>query len=234
MGALTAITLLTIAWSLWIRRHTWVCKWQAATTLSVTLQGVSIVLTSQFTTPHLAEPFAQWTGITHVDDFAGHIIYLIAMVALVYNTVGRLGTDETLRERFKDHIERPATLIVPMLLATFLLGNGSRRVGEFVRIPHDLWFTAYWILLGGTIVYLLGYGCRALLVLRGDPRQRSASTIYAVVCVWGGIGWAITVCPSFGEIARVFVCLCAVGFAVTSARVWAKEVRPIQVPKVHT
>ena len=39
-------------------------------------------------------------------------------------------------------------------------------------MPTDFWLNTYWLLLCGMLIYLLGYGSRALLILRSDPRSR--------------------------------------------------------------
>jgi len=62
------------------------------------------------------------------------------------------------------------------LLATFTIGNGARIYykPDFFEVPTDLWLAVYWTLLCGTLIYLLGYGARALLILRKDPRSRKS------------------------------------------------------------
>ena len=70
-----------------------------------------------------------------------------------------------------------------MLLATFSLGNGAAIYRpDFFDVPTDFWLNTYWLLLCGTLIYLLGYGSRALLVLRKDPRSRRIANVYLVAC----------------------------------------------------
>jgi hypothetical protein len=46
LSVLIAITLVCIAWSLWIRRVTWSCRWEVAATLNIALQGGAVLLMS--------------------------------------------------------------------------------------------------------------------------------------------------------------------------------------------
>ena len=46
LATLIAITLMCIAWSLWIRRVTWSCRWEVAATLNIALQGLAVLLMS--------------------------------------------------------------------------------------------------------------------------------------------------------------------------------------------
>ena len=64
---------------------------------------------------------------------------------------------------------------------TFSLGNGAHIYkADFFQVPTDFWLNMYWLLLCATLIYLLGYGARALLVLRKDPRSRTVANIYLV------------------------------------------------------
>ena len=65
---------------------------------------------------------------------------------------------------------------------TFSVGNGARIYRpDFFTVPTDFWLNLYWLLLCGTLMYLLGYGIRATLVLRQDPRSRRIANFYLVV-----------------------------------------------------
>ena len=86
-------------------------------------------------------------------------------------------------------MERPATLCIPLLLATFTLGNGARIYrADFFEVPTDFWLSIYWLLLCGMLIYLLGYGARALLILRKDPRSRTIANVYLVASASGITG----------------------------------------------
>jgi hypothetical protein len=117
-----------------------------------------------------------------------------------------------------------------VLLATFSIGSGARIYrADFFEVPTDFWLSAYWLLLCGTLIYLLGYGSRALLVLRKDPRSRRVANIYLVASASGIIACTVrivTACVPVlqpiesGTVVWFFACMCGAGFALTSAQSW--------------
>ncbi|MCV7422840.1 hypothetical protein H7K45_20015 [Mycobacterium yunnanensis] len=230
LAVLITITLLCVAWSLWIRRLTWSCRWEVAATLNIALQGATVFLMS----PLASETVGHWlhslTGLWNLEDYIGHDMYVVAASAVVYNSLGRLQDDHAMQVTFKQYVERPATLCIPLLLAMFSLGNGARIYApDFFEVPTDAWLSAYWILLCGMLIYLLGYGSRALLILRRDPRSRMVANIYLAASVSGMLACTVRIAtalvPSLqkvegGTMVWVFACLCGAGFALTSAHSW--------------
>jgi hypothetical protein len=230
LAVLITITLICIAWSLWVRRVTWTCRWEVAATLNIALQGATILLMS----PLASETVGHWlhslTGMWNLEDYIGHDLYVVAASAIVYNTLGRLQDDHAMQTTFKQYVERPATLCIPLLLATFSLGNGAAVYRpDFFEVPTDFWLSAYWILLCGTLIYLLGYGARALLVLRKDPRSRTVANVYLVASISGMLACTVRIVtalvPSLqpvenGTLVWIFACGCGAGFALMSAHSW--------------
>jgi hypothetical protein len=227
---LITITMACIAWSLWIRRVTWSCRWEVAATLNIALQGTTVLLMS----PLASETLGHWlhavTGKWNLEDYIGHDLYVVAASAVVYNALGRLQDDHAMQKTFKQYVELPATLCIPLLLATFTLGNGAHvYAADFFEVPTDFWLGTYWLLLCGTLIYLLGYGCRALMVLRKDPRSRRIANIYLIASLSGIMACIVRIVtvlvPSLqavegGTLVWVFACMCGAGFALTSAYSW--------------
>jgi hypothetical protein len=230
LTVLILITTLCIAWSLWIRRLTWSCRWEVAATLNIALQGATVLLMSPFASETLGHWLHSLTGMWNLEDYIGHDLYIVAASAIVYNALGRLQDDHAMQKTFKQYVERPATLCIPLLLATFSLGNGAKVYGaDFFEVRTDFWLSIYWILLCGTLIYLLGYGSRALLILRKDPRSRRIANVYLVASFSGIAACVVRVItalvPSLqplenGTLVWVFACLCGAGFALTSAYSW--------------
>ena len=241
--ALIVITLASISWSLWIRRVTWHCRWEVAATLNIALQGSAVALMSPLASETLGVALHNITGEWNLQNYIGHDCYVVAASAIVYNAVGRLADDHALQASFKQYVERPATLCIPLLLATFTLSYGSKTYArDFFALPTDFWLTVYWVLLCGTLVYLLVFGSRALLVLRQDPRSRSIANLYLVASASGISACVVriitAVIPPFqgplsAGLVWLFACLCGAGFAVTSAHSWRQRVRWFQRPAVH-
>jgi hypothetical protein len=230
LATLIAITLACVAWSLWIRRVTWTCRWEVAATLNIALQGAAVFLMSPFASETIGSSLHALTGKWNLEDYLGHDCYVVAASAVVYNAIGRLADDNEMQLMFKRHVELPATLCIPLLLATFSMGNGAAVYrSDFFEVPTDLWLTLYWLLLCGTLIYLLGYGARALLVLRNDRRSRFIATWYIAACACGILACAVRIVTAFvtpiqalegGTLVWFFACTCGAGFALASAHSW--------------
>jgi hypothetical protein len=241
--ALIVITLASISWSLWIRRVTWHCRWEVAATLNIALQGSAVALMSPLASETLGVALHNITGEWNLQNYIGHDCYVVAASAIVYNAVGRLADDHALQASFKQYVERPATLCIPLLLATFTLSYGSKTYArDFFALPTDFWLSVYWVLLCGTLIYLLVFGSRALLVLRQDPRSRNIANLYLVASASGISACVVriitAVIPPFQSplsagLVWLFACLCGAGFAVTSAHSWRQRVRWFQRPAVY-
>jgi hypothetical protein len=241
--ALIVITLASISWSLWIRRVTWHCRWEVAATLNIALQGSAVALMSPLASETLGVALHNVTGEWNLQNYIGHDCYVVAASAIVYNAVGRLADDHALQASFKQYVERPATLCIPLLLATFTLSYGSKTYArDFFALPTDFWLSVYWVLLCGTLIYLLVFGSRALLVLRQDPRSRNIANLYLVASASGISACVVrivtAVIPPFqgplsAGLVWLFACLCGAGFAVTSAHSWRQRVRWFQRPAVY-
>src|SRR6185312_492522 len=224
-------TLVCIAWSLWIRRVTWSCRWEVAATLNIALQGLAVLLMSPLASATLGHWLHALTGKWNLEDYIGHDCYIVAASAIVYNAVGRLEDDHAMQRSFKQYVGRPATLCIPLLLATFTMGNGARIYKpDFFQVPTDFWLNMYWLLLCGTLIYLLGYGSRALLVLRKDPRSRRIANIYLVASFSGIMACVVRLTTAFvtpiqnfpmsSLLVWFFACTCGAVFAVMSAHSW--------------
>ena len=138
LAVLIVITMLCIAWSLWIRRLTWSCRWEVAATLNIALQGATVLLMSPLASETLGHWLHSLTGKWNLEDYIGHDLYIVAASAIVYNALGRLQDDHALHATFKQYVERPATLCIPLLLATFTLGNGAAIYRpDFFEVPTD-------------------------------------------------------------------------------------------------
>jgi hypothetical protein len=230
LAALITITLACVAWSLWIRRVTWNCRWEVAATLNIALQGAAVLLMSPLASETVGQLLHSLTGLWNLEDYIGHDCYVVAASAIVYNAMGRLQDDHATQASFKQYVERPATLCIPLLLATFSVGNGAAIYRpDFFTVPTDFWLSAYWLLLCGTLIYLLGYGSRALLILRRDPRSRRIANVYLLASASGIIACTVRIITAYvpplqelegGTLVWFFACTCGAGFALASAHSW--------------
>jgi hypothetical protein len=238
LSVLIFITLASISWSLWIRRVTWHCRWEVAATLNIALQGAAVALMSPLSSDTLGVVLHNLTGEWNLQNYIGHDCYIVAASAIVYNAVGRLEDDHALQESFKQYVERPATLCIPLLLATFTLSYGSKTYArDFFALPTDFWLSVYWVLLCGTLAYLLVFGSRALLVLRKDPRSSHIANLYLGASASGVAACAVRIItalippfqvPLTTGLVWFFACSCGAGFALTSAHSWWQKVKWFQ------
>jgi hypothetical protein len=243
LTALIIITLASIAWSLWIRRVTWHCRWEVAATLNIALQGCAVALMSPFASETLGIALHNITGEWNLQNYIGHDCYVVAASAIVYNAVGRLASDNTMQASFKQFVERPATLCIPLLLATFTFSHGSKTYSrDFFEMRTDFWLTMYWLLLCGTLAYLLAYGSLALLVLRTDPRSRRVANFYLIASASGITACVVRITTALIPplqtqlsvgLVWLFACLCGAGFALTSAQAWREKLRWFQRPALR-
>ena len=235
LATLITITLGCIAWSLWIRRLTWSCRWEVAATLNIALQGAALLLMSPLASETLGVALHGLTGKWNINAYLGHDCYIVAASAIVYNALGRLQDDKAMQAAFKQYVERPATLCIPLLLATFSIGNGAKIYRpDFFEVPTDFWLNMYWLLLCGTLIYLLVYGSRALLILRKDPRSRRIANVYLAASASGVIACVVRITTAFvtpiqalegGALVWFFACLCGGGFALAAAHSWRIKTR---------
>lgn len=235
LAVLIAITVGCMAWSLWIRRVTWNCRWEVAATLNIALQLAAILLMSPLASATVGQVLYNLTGKWNLEDYIGHDCYIVAASAIVYNALGRLQEDSAIQSSFKQYVERPATLCIPLLLATFSFGNGAAVYrADFFQVPTDGWLSVYWLLLCGMLIYLLGYGARALLILRRDPRSRAIANVYLAACASGIVACVIRIATAFvpalqdvegGTMVWVFALSCGAGFALASAHSWRTKTK---------
>ena len=152
LTVLITITLACMAWSLWIRRVTWSCRWEVAATLNIALQAAAVVLMSPMAADTLGRAIHSMTGVWNLPAYLGHDCYIVAASAIVYNAIGRLADDSAMQKMFTQYIERPATLCIPILLALFSMSVAGREYSpDLFTMPTDGWLAAYWLVLCGTL-----------------------------------------------------------------------------------
>lgn len=236
-AALITFTLVTVCWSLWIRRVTWTCRMEVAATLNIALQGAAIFLMSPLASRTLGVWLHAPTGCWNLEDLIGHDCYVVAASALCYHMIIRLD-QEQLKRRFKLHVELPATLCLPIMLALFTIGNSVKVYNDdFFRVVADLSLIAYWIVLCGTLMYLLGYSIYSLIPMwRDRPAIRGLCGSYMLAAGFGMAACVVRIATTFlpAEMQDtaaaslpvwLLACSCGFGFAAISAHSWLEKGR---------
>jgi hypothetical protein len=84
------------------------------------------------------------------------------------------------------------------------------------------------------LIYLLGYGFRALLILRRDPRSRVIANVYLVASASGIAACVVRITTAFihpiqalegGRLVWLFACVCGAVFALAAAHSWRAKTK---------
>jgi hypothetical protein len=230
--ALISITLACIACSLWVRRHTWFSRWEVAGTLCIAFQGCAALLISPTASEILGPPLHAISGMRNVEDYLGHVSYLLAAVALVQTVLSRVIDDDRLQAIGTQWVERPATVCIPLMFAAWASGNGSKVYrSNFYEVPGDAWLNIYWFLFCAMLIYLLVWTLCGLLVLRRIPRHRPTATVYLALVVAGIAACTARIVTQWsswserGVVGWLSTFAGGIIFAVAAARSWRNKTR---------
>jgi hypothetical protein len=228
-SALITATLAAIACSLWIRRDTWRSRLETGATLNIALQGCAFLLMSHWASGALGPSLYRIFGLWNVQHLLGHICWIFAVTAIIQHALRRLVNETHERGLLRKYVARPVWLGIPLLVAVFVIADEGHHLDLFAAHVSDVWLGIYWLVLGGLLIYLLGYAGRVLLILRADPRSTATVDRYLVAagCWVGahviqiGTAWA-----GSDVTLPVWFCAClgAMNFAYGSARSWQAKV----------
>lgn len=237
LSALIAFTLACTSWSLWIRRATWRRQWEAATTIGVAMQGAGLALIHSPASAPMEYLLHAFTGEWNLEQYLGHVFYLVAISAVVYNAIERLDDARHTHKSFQLNVEFPLTLAIPLMLVTFSVGNGGNVYrANFFDVPADIWLDLYWTVTCGLWGHLLIYASRALLVLRRDPKSRRVATIYLCGSLSGIIACALRLISVYvpvlgtldhGILFWGFACALGISFALGSGYSWLTKLKKL-------
>ncbi|WP_299563981.1 hypothetical protein [uncultured Mycolicibacterium sp.] len=240
LAAPVAVTLVCMAWCLWIRRGTWMSRWEVAATLNIALQCAALLLMSPVASATLGHWLHTLTGMWNLEDYLGHACYIAAASAIAYNATTRLREGHPLQVHFHRNVELPATLGVALMLVFFTLGNGAAVYSpDFFLVPSDLWLAVYWVLAAALLIYLQIQAVRALTLLRDDPRSRLVAN-WSLVAVSFGIAACLlrivtVVFPRSGDVFTTFwvwvlACLCGSILALAATYSWRRKLAWFTTP----
>ena len=181
LTVLFVVTLASIAWSLWIRRVTWRCRWKVAATLNIALQGCAVVLMSPAASATIGVALHDLTGKWNLQDYIGHDCYIVAASAIVYNALAGSPMTTPCRRRSNSTWSGRPRCVSRCCLPP---SPSATEPGSTGRTSSTCPPTSGAPRLNrpapcGTLIYLLVFGSRALLVLRKDPDRGASPT-----CTW--------------------------------------------------
>lgn len=229
MAALITATLAAVLCSLWIRRDAWRSRWESGASLNIALQGCAVLLMSPWASATLGPPLHAIFGFWNVEDLLGHVCLIVAVTAIIHHGLARLTSQTHVRELFRRQIVEPLTLGIPLLTAVFIVADEDYHEDLFPAHLNDIWLGAYWLVLGGLLIYLLTYSGRVLLILRKDRRSTAIVDLYLISAAFSLAANVIQMVTAWAGIdvtMPVWLCAClgATGFAYGSARSWRAKV----------
>lgn len=222
----------TIA-SVTIRRATFSCRWEQASTMAVCFLGMGLALTGT-PLPKGIVYVLNWGFVSESQEgflrAMGHGCLLLAAASIGIAAASRI-----------EGVNR-ATIAkwVLLPLATSLAVMGISVISGQFLMP-DLWLgwrTTYLCFYSLGLIYLLGYAILALMVLAEDPRQKKTALIYAGACGAGLVAqagqwlvsWTVPIDSQDIWVAGFQICilLWIAGFAAGAAHSWRAKMRPFR------
>lgn len=229
MSVLIATTLVAVLCSLWIRRHTWRSRWEAGASLNIALQGCAVLLMSPWASATLGPLLHRAVGLWNVEDLIGHLCLMVAVTAIIDHGLARLADEHQVRGFLRKHVAVPLQLGGLLLVAVFVVADEGYHPDLFRAHIGNLWLGAYWLVLGGLLIYLFAYAGRVFLILRLDPRSTATVYMYLLSTAFGIAAHAIQMGTAWAGLdvsLPIWLCAClgATGFAYGSARSWRAKV----------
>ena len=232
MIILLVSTTAAILWSLWSRRLTWNYKWERGTTITLVPMALGAILTSPLTGAYLA-PVMHWlSGVWNLEDVIGDVLLLFAACGICHMVVGRTIKDPNVV--LSIYVYFPAAFSISAILTAFILGGGEESIDKLEKFPINGWIQTYWILVCGSIAWLLGYALWVLLILSRDRRHRTIANLYMAACA-SGVAACVTaiidvliqhtITPN-GMMVSSFAFLWLAGFAIAAGYSWRRKMRP--------
>jgi hypothetical protein len=207
-SALISLPVCFCGGAIWVRRKTWRVRWDRALTMSVLLQGLGFALCAPAMSHYLEHPLFRITGVAHLRDFFGYVLFICAICCVIYACACRLAADHEL-ESVLYKIELPGAIAGGTMLAAITLSHNLSREPptDFLDVPCDFWLRVYWLAYGAIIIYLLCFLVRLLWVLRRDPRSRLTADLFIMASGLGLASFAVllTQIISPGLVARFWI-----------------------------
>lgn len=225
VSALITATLAVVGYSLWVRRDTWWSRWEVGVSLAIALEGVALVLLSPWGSAAVGPLLYRAVGRWNVQHPIAWLCVFVAVSANIYHTLVRSTDPRQARALIRKHLRVPVWLGSTLMMVFFVIADEGSLSDGFAGVGTSGWFTGYWVINGGLLIFLSGYATRVLLPLKADPRAAEtyrlylASALFAIAALTVEIG---SVWADVDTTALVWLCAClSVGvFAFGSARSW--------------
>lgn len=227
---MSVITPTVVILALLIRRRSFRTPWEAAPTVLVITASSSVFMTSQWASMWLNGYLYSLTGLWNLEDLIGHILLVIAAATAVYAFLGNFADDDVIRDIFTRNVALPITVVIPSLVAFFVWGCGGHTYQRwFDRLEGRWQLETYWAILTATIICLLGFATRLLLILRSDGRTIAIdlylTAIFVTFAALGINGFQVLTNAEIHVWARFCAYLSAIMWSVAAATSWTVKSR---------
>jgi hypothetical protein len=192
--------------------------------LSAAMMVDGFVLCAPLTHRYLSRYLFALSHTAYMLDFFGHAFFIASTSMLIYAVGFRLVGDDAIK-RLMARVDKPGAAALVGMLAALTFSHSTRHLTalDFFEVRPDAWLKLYWLIYGGLEIYLLGYLIRLLLVLRHDPRSRTAD-LYLVAAVAGIVNLAMVVVDEVAGLGltgkTLWPSLLVSGVLVGAAGVW--------------
>lgn len=173
---------------LWIRRLSIIdpSYWENAFAAALVFQAFGAVLTCSQHADRLDRILYNLTGVSELEEWAGHMCYLGSVAALLCHALIRLESHRRVWIVYWRHV-KPAMLTVPITLVLLCMSPKTDYELDhgLVNAETDYWLNCYWLVYCGTMTYLLMYGAKLFLQIRVDERSRCCANMFLVCIAFG-------------------------------------------------
>ena len=171
-------TLAMVCYCLWVRRDTWWSRWESAATFAIAMEGCALLLLSPWAGDELSPPLHSCLGLWNVQQLAGSLCMIIAIVANINHMLVRLVEPDLVRPLLRKHLLAPLSLCVAVMLIAFAKAGYGHQPDMFAEMTGNRWITVYELAIAALSAYLGIYIGRLMLLLWSDPRARTTVILY--------------------------------------------------------
>ncbi len=185
--ATNALAVLTAAWAVWVRRHSFGSRWDAPITVGVALYGIASALDSSWTS--LAAVSFPLTGKHYLLAVLGQICYLAGTAAGLKSVFIRLMPDEDIGHFMKTRITPVVTIAAAVMLTCFFASpkTSTFTANYLYDVGPDNWLRVYFATFLLTFTGLLWTSLFGAVRLRAEPDSGAALPLMFTVST-GSIG----------------------------------------------
>uniref|UniRef100_A0AAU8GRN2 Membrane protein n=1 Tax=Mycobacterium phage Pharb TaxID=3136626 RepID=A0AAU8GRN2_9VIRU len=180
---LTALAVAAAAVSLIIRRRTWRAPGEVAATVAVLLFGLATYLSSDQC--NVGETLWQATGLGYLDNFAGQLLYISGMLAVLQQALYRVADDVERTEIIDAFVRGPINLLIPGMLSTMYMSAALHdEPVEFDVMAHgaDVWALLYRGMYLACMAYITLLVFRVLRTVQRTGGGYVVSSVYLLGC----------------------------------------------------